>query len=292
MTMRTISVTVVVICMLAVTAARAEQATRVLFLSKSSTFVHPSIAWKDGVGPSHVDGVLSALAAEHGFELTATKDASLISTESLANFDAVIFYTTGDLTVSGEGKGLFGGDGMPAMGAQGLDALLRWIRQGGAFLGYHSASDTFHGEQDEISPYIRMLGGEFRTHGLQFAGTVHVVDPDHPTMANFPQDWQVLDEWYLFKNYATDAIHVLALLDPGPEREKQKLYDLPAYPIVWCRTFGEGRVYFNAMGHREDIWDAPQFQASVLAALHWALGGAEADATPNYADVVPAPPTE
>lgn len=267
-----------------------EPGARVLFLSKSSTFVHPAIAWPDGEGPSHVDRVLASLAEKHGFELVATKDAGLLNAEDLAGFDAVVFYTTGDLAVSGAGEGLFGGDGMPAMPAGGLDALLDWVRSGGAFLGFHSASDTFHGEEgEEISPYIEMLGGEFRIHGLQFAGTVRVVDPDHPAMASFPEEWTVLDEWYLFENLGAESIHVLALLDPGPERAKQELYDVPVYPVVWCRTYGEGRVYYNAMGHREDVWDAPQFQHSVLAALHWALGGGEAGAEPNYAAVVPAP---
>lgn len=251
-----------------------------LFLSKSSTFVHPAIAWSEG-RPSHVDRVLGSLAEKHGFDLTPTKDASLLDPEHLAEYDAVVFYTTGDLTVSGPGQGLFGGDGMPAMAPGGDQALLDWIRRGGAFLGFHSASDTFHGDGPEPSPYIAMLGGEFRTHGEQFTGTVRVVDPDHPAMAGWPAQWQVLDEWYLFRNLGTDTIHVLALLDPGAERAKQELYDVTPYPIVWCRTFGEGRVYYNAMGHREDVWDAPAFQSAVVAALEWALGGGTADAEPN-----------
>ncbi len=26
------------------------------------------------------------------------------------------------------------------------------------------------------------------------------------------------------------------------------------YPIAWLQNYGDGRVFYNAMGHREDVW--------------------------------------
>lgn len=259
----------------------AQRPLRILFLSKSSTFEHPSVGQRDGE-PSHVDGVLRRLARDNGLELLTTKDASVVNARELKTFDVVIFYTTGDLTRSGgEGPGMFSGDGQPPMGARGVRDLLAWIEAGGGFIGYHSATDTFHGKKGAPSPYLDMLGGEFRTHGQQFEGTVQVVDPKHPTMLNVPARWPVFDEWYLFKNLKLDEIHVLAVLDPGAERERQSLYDLSPYPIAWCRTLGKGRVYYNALGHREDVWDNPVFRTSVVDAIRWAAGRGEARAEPN-----------
>lgn len=268
--------------------ASAQERPRVLFLSKSSGFQHSAITRADGA-PSHVERVLTALAQREGWDLTSTKDASSITASRLANVDAVVFYTTGDLTQSGSGEGLFGGDGEPGMESSGVADLIRFVENGGAFLGFHSATDTFHDPSGAASPYVDLIGGEFAGHGAQFEGTLRIVDTSHPATASLPQGWTVRDEWYTFKNLASDRMHVLALLETGPQREKQKLYDRPDYPVIWCLERGRGRVFYNAMGHREDVWDRDVFQRAFVDALRWAMGRGPAGAAPNFAEVSPAP---
>jgi len=263
-------------------------AQRILFVSKSSGFEHSVVKARED-GGNLVADIFGELAEAHeGVELTATKDASLINAENLKNYDLVIFYTSGNLTESGgdKSKGIFAGDGNPPMGKDGLKDLIEWIEGGGAFMGFHCASDTFHSLTEEPSEYVKLLGGEFERHGQQFMGTVRTADEGHPAMAEFPKDWRIMDEWYLFKNFNMDRIHVLAVLDAGEEREKQKMYDTPAYPVIWCSVVGEGRVYYNAMGHREDVWTNEQFQQTVVAAAAWVLGEGDADAAPNYEEVI------
>ena len=265
----------------------ADDSIRVLFLSKSSGFQHSAIKRADG-HPSHVDTVLTEVAADRGFEITSTKDAGLINAAQLANFDVVVFYTTGDLTQrGGAGEGIFRGDGNPPMSADGVSDLIAWIEAGGGFVGFHPATDTFHGEGDEVTPYIGLIGGEFTHHGRQFPGIVRVADAGHPTMKSVEDSWKIMDEWYLFKNLAQDKLHVLALMDPGEERAKQEVYDIAPYPIAWCRELGAGRVLYNAMGHREDVWDHEMFQAWVGDTIEWAAGRGDAAAAPNWTDVVP-----
>jgi type 1 glutamine amidotransferase len=267
------------------TAVTVAESPRVLFLSKSSGFQHSAIAQKAGE-PSHVDTVLAGVAAREGWDLVASKDAGLVSAESLREFDVVVFYTTGDLTQEGKGGGGFAGDGNPAMAAGGVEELTAWVEAGGAFLGFHSASDTFHGPDGEVSAYVDLLGGEFAGHGAQFAGKLRVVDEEHPTMAHIPQGWTVNDEWYTFKNVARDRIHVLALLETGSQRSKQKIYDRADYPVIWCGERGKGRFFYNAMGHREDVWDRETFQDAFVDAVRWAMGESPAAAPPNYGEVV------
>jgi len=266
--------------------ASAADLARVLFLSKSSGYEHSSIA-RRGEEPSHVEKALAELGRKHGFELVATKDASLIRAAELVKYDAVLFYTTGDLTQSGDGKGLFAGDGETAMGPDGVVDLIRWVEGGGALLGFHPASDTFHGADGEPSPYIELLGGEFLTHGQQFPGKLRIVDVDHAAMARIPQYWTIVDEWYAFKNMAVDRIHVLALLDTSSDPYEQEVYRRDPYPVIWCSARGAGRVFYSAMGHREDVWDNPIFQSGFIDALNWALGRAPLDAEPNYRSAVP-----
>lgn len=265
--------------------APADDAINVLFLTKSSTFVHSSIR-RSGDELGHAEKVLTNLGSANGLTVRATKDAGEINAENLKKYDAVVFYTTGDLTVSGSGTGIFGGDQEPPMGPNGVEDLRAWVQAGGGFLAYHCGADTLHSQGDTISPYIDMLGGEFVVHGKQFVGSVTVVDPAHPAMTRFPNGWTHLEEWYTFKNYAVDSIRVLALLETDPERPKQPMYDVDAYPITWCRAFGEGRVFYNAIGHREDIWDNPDYQNSVVDAIRWASGTGETAAEPNFNEAV------
>jgi type 1 glutamine amidotransferase len=173
------------------------------------------------------------------------------------------------------------------MGLNGQAELIEWVRNGGHFLGFHSATDTFDVPGEEVTPYIEMLGAEFISHGRQFTGTVKVVDPDHPTMTHVPDGWELLEEWYVFRKFNADAIRVLAMVDPGPERDKQDLYNIPAYPVIWVRTFGEGRVYYTALGHREDVWRSDRFQQSFVDAVHWLMDTGDPQAEPNYEQVVP-----
>ncbi len=253
----------------------------VLLLTKSSGFEHGCIKEEDGK-PGHVQTVMNQLAATTGVELTSTKDASLVNGENLKNYDLVIFYTTGDLTKAG-------GDGHPPMTKENVDELFDWIKAGGGFMGFHCATDTFgdhwkKGEDDQ--PYIEMVGGHFAGHGRQFEGIVKVVDPSHAAIQGIPDGWVSNDEWYVFKKLNTKDMRVLALMDPGAEREKQDMYDIAPYPVVWCSAYGDGRVYYNAMGHREDVWDKPEFQQSVISAATWAMGQADGSTEPNYDEVV------
>lgn len=260
--------------------AYAEEGLRILYLSKSSGFIH-SVVNPDDSGTSLTDRVLTELAESMGAHINTTKDASLINAENLENYDVVIFYTSGNLTEEGN-------DGYPAMSETGVDELLAWIDNGGGFIGFHSATDTFRvGAEGEPNDFIRMIGGEFLTHGAQFEGILQVTSPEHPTMANFQDNWAIWDEWYLYTHLNEDDMHVLVLLEPGEEREKQEMYDIPAYPIIWCSAMGEGRILHNGMGHREDVWENPDFQQTVVDAINWAAGEGPTHAAPNYHDVVP-----
>lgn len=257
------------------------QSPRILLLTKSEGFEHGPVVEKGGA--NLVAKTLEELCAENGATLTATKNGSAVSADNLKNFDLVVFYTQGDLTKPSK-------DGGDCMTPEGAAALLDWIKAGGAFVAYHSGSDTFHGpEGGPASPYIAMVGGEFISHGQQFEGTLKVVDPQHPTMAAFPAEWNVNEEWYLFKNLNKETMHILAVLDPGEKGRKQEQYRINAYPMIWCSAYGQGKVYFNGMGHREELWDNPMFREGIVDAAEWALDDASspADTEPNWAKVMP-----
>ncbi len=249
---------------------------KVLVFTKSSGFEHSVIKQVDGQ-PSHVEKVLTPLAADNHVEWTFTKDGGVFTPENLAKYDAFLFYTTGDLTKPG-------GDKNPPMTPEGKAAFLEAIKQGKGFIGTHSASDTFHSSGNAVDPYIAMLGGEFIGHGGQQVAMATCADPKFPGMADLKDGVKIKEEWYSFRNLASD-LHVIFVQQTAGMPEW--MYHRSPYPETWARLYGKGRVFYTGLAHREDTWTNPDFQKLLFSGIHWAVGDTEADVTPNVAQVCP-----
>lgn len=262
---------------------------KILFFTKSSGYEHSVISWKDGK-PSHAEKVLLELGSKNGWEFTFSKDGSLFSPDYLSQFDAVMFYTTGDLCSAGT-------DGNPPMTLEGKQALFDYVKAGHGFVGTHSASDTFHTNNESnkgpdryrnhgenADPYVRFLGGEFIKHGKQQEATNTVIDPKFPGFSGVGSDFSFKEEWYSLKDFNPD-IHALTVID-APSMEGAE-YQRPPYPNTWARDEGKGRVFYTSMGHREDVWTNPIFQEILTGALKWSMGDIDADVSPNIKEAAP-----
>lgn len=262
---------------------------KILFFSKSSGFEHSVISYKNGQ-PSHAEKVLQELGNKNGWEFTFSKDGSIITPEGLKPFDAVFFYTTGDLTTPGTDK-------QPPMPANGRETLRDFVAGGKGFIGTHSASDTFHTANEskkgpdryenhgpEADPYVRLLGGEFIIHGKQQKAPMRRVDPKFPGMEKAGDSFDLMEEWYSLKDFSDD-LHVLLVQDTSSM--EGSMYQRPSYPATWARPHGKGRVFYTSMGHREDVWTNPKFQDVLVGGIRWALGDAKADITPNLEKAAP-----
>ncbi len=263
---------------------------QILFFSKSAGFEHSSIRRVNGE-PSHAEVVLKELGEKNHFEFTFSKDGGIFTPENLKKFDAFFFYTTGDLTTEGTDK-------TPPMSKEAKAAFLEAIHNGKGFIGTHSASDTFHSpayqtassedkfknDGDEIDPYVKMLGGEFIVHGQQQRSRMIVADPKFPGVSGLPADFGPNEEWYSLKNFAPN-LHVILVQDTSTM--KGGMYQRAPYPATWARSYGEGRVFYTNMGHREDVWDNPGFQSVLVGGLNWAVRNVDADVTPNIQEVTP-----
>ncbi len=208
-------------------------------------------------------------------EANAKALAAKMNPDTLKTYDALVFNcTTGQL---------------PGFTEEGL---LDWIASGKGFVGIHAATDTFHSKGTNVSPYIQMIGGEFKTHGPQVQVDVINQDPNHAACKHLPDTWTVFDEIYLFKNFERPKIHGLLTMDKHPNEKTPG-----DYPVAWCKQFGQGRVFYTSLGHREDVWDpvwkekngqrkdppqvAQDFQKHLLGGILWALGLEAGDAKPQ-----------
>jgi len=271
------------------TSLSADPAHKLLFFTKSSGFEHDVISWKKGQ-PSHAEKIFIELGTKHTWQFEFSKDGSKFSPEYLAGFDAVIFYTTGDLTSAGT-------DQQPPMTPAGKQALFDYVKSGKGFIGLHSASDTFHTANEsqkgqaryanhgkDADPYVCFLGGEFIIHGAQQVATNRVINKKFPGFADAGDSFAFNEEWYSLKDFNPD-IHVLTVID-SPAM-KGNMYERPAYPTTWAREEGKGRIFYTAMGHREDVWTNPTFQNILTGAIRWTTRDVDAAIPPNLNTVAP-----
>lgn len=254
----------------ACTAGAAEKK-KVLMFTKSSAFEHSVVHRDDKGNLALAERIVVSLGKKHGFDVVVTKDGGQITAENLKNFAALLFFTQGELTQSGR-------DGQPPMKPEDQPAILEYVRNGGGFVGTHcGGADTFH----DWPEFLEMVGGEFIGHGAQQEARVDVVDPEFPAVAGWPKSFSLVDEWYAYAGF-NSRMHVLMMLrTEGMDGGDKRYYNRADYPITWCSQYGNGRVFYTGLGHREDVWENQLYQNMVAKALLWALGEVEGDASPN-----------
>ena len=216
------------------------QQKRILVVTVTDGFRHSSI--------ETAERVLREISDAGGFTVNfARTDDDLareMAANSLSTYDGVVFAnTTGELPLPDR------------------EAFLKWIEEGHGFIGIHSAADTLH----EFEPYLDMLGGEFDTHGDQAAVVVNVLGRSHPSTRALHESFPTFDEIYLFKRFEEGGVNMLLSLSQEPNS------GVPGFfPIAWWKQYGEGRVFYTALGHREDVWESSWFREHLAGAIAWA----------------------
>jgi len=262
-------------------AAAEKKKQKVLYFTRSAGFEHDAVKLKDGK-PSISDRILTELGKRHGFDVVCSKDGRVFDGD-LDQYDAIAFYTSGDLTQPAQAN-------TPPMSAEGKKKLLSTIAAGKGFVGFHSATDSFHSKgprnenQKEVDPYIAMLGGEFIVHGDQQEAIIRAASPKFPGVKEFGEIQKLNEEWYTLKNFAKD-LHVILIEDN--EGMKNDCYQRPPFPMTWARMHKKGRVFYTSFGHRDDIWTNPLVQGIITGGLAWAMGNVKVDVTPNIDKVTP-----
>jgi len=194
-----------------------------------------------------------------------TKKKLEFNAKNLNDFDAVLFFTSGDLEMDAQQKADF----------------LSFIHDDGkGFVGVHSATVTFTSWPE----YGEMIGGYFDEHPWgTFDAPILVEDPNFPGMQQWPRSFVLRDEVYQIKDYSRDKVRVLMRLDPAKLDLKNKNVHRTDgdFAVAWARSYGKGRVFYSSLGHVTENWDDPRLQKMYAEAIQWALGLIDADATPR-----------
>jgi type 1 glutamine amidotransferase/DNA-binding beta-propeller fold protein YncE len=225
---------------------------RLLAVGAASGWQHESV--------SDALAALAAIGRESGlWETTVRTDVQLVTrrklkdnAKNLDHFDALFFYTCGDLPLDDEQK----------------QALLAFVRdEGRAFLGAHSATVA------EWPAFVEMIGGRFDSHPWdQLEAVVKVEDRGFPAVRHFPESFRLFDEFYQVRDFSRAASRVLMSLDlASVDRTREGVRQDDA-PIAWTRSYGKGRVFYSSLGHPRASWARTDMRLMWLEAAKWAMG--------------------
>lgn len=168
-------------------------------------------------------------------------DLRIFESAQLDEFDLIAFYyTVGQLTDD-----------------QKL-GLLSFVASGKGWVGVHCAADSFQ----QCPEYRAMVGGYFVTHPRYRQYQVSVVDPEHPITAGLDEFW-VTDEQYILD------------YDPRVQVLASALWKGAAMPVAWTKPWGQGRVFYLALGHDPNACRHETFQLLLQRGARWAAGERE-----------------
>ena len=218
----------------------------VLVFSKTSGFRHNSIS--SGLK------MMSDLAQERKWILTATENADLFTPEFLKTFDVVVFLNPT----------------MDVLNEQQQKDFEAFMNSGKGFVGIHASADCEY----DWAWYGDLNGAFFKTHPACQLGTVIFEDTDHPSMVPFKgmKTYRTIDEWYTFKVNPRAKVHVLAKLDETSLDEATMIDDkwkMTDHPLIWYQEMGNSRSYYTVFGHTPEAFVDPKIKEHIGCAVDW-----------------------
>ncbi len=192
--------------------------------------------------------ILQAALAPKGFYFTYTADPDDLTDEVLKDYDALMLYANHDAITEEQAK-----------------ALLTYVRRGGGFVPVHSASYCFRNSEE----IVKLIGGQFESHDTA-TFTAKIVAPEHPAMQGVAEfaSW---DETYRHSKLTRDRTVLMERVDASGRE-----------PYTWVKEFGQGRVFYTALGHDERTWSNPGFHRLLEQGLRWAIGDRKASALARF----------
>jgi type 1 glutamine amidotransferase len=223
----------------------------------------------------HWNKMIELLGEKTGaYQATLSQSYDDLAPERLKTFDAVYFNNTCRMMTPEPVKA----------------ALMDFVKGGKGFAGNHGAGDNWQ----DWPEGLEMLGGEFDGHPF-WNIQVKVDDPKSPLTAVFEgKPFPFADEIYIFKEpYSREKLRILLSIDyenspevqkkeggSGKGGKKKKMRDDHDYALAWVRPWGQGRLFYCAFGHLNEVTWNPAIIRFNLAGIQYALGDLKADDTP------------
>jgi len=111
-----------------------------------------------------------------------------------------------------------------------------------------------------------MCGGQWVAHpGNIIDYKVDITRPDDPIMQGIESFEHRSEQYYMHVDPANEVLATTTFTgDHSP------WIDGVVMPVVWKKRFGQGRVFFNSLGHRAYELDVPEIKTMMIRGLLWA----------------------
>lgn len=220
-----------------ITSCQSTTSTELLVFSKTAAFRHESIP--EGIR------MLQDIGNEKQWAMTFTENATIFESDSLSNFELIIWLnTTGDV-----------------LNEKQEIAFKNYIESGGAFMGIHAAADTEH----DWPWYEKLVGAYFKNHPNDpnvFEADV-LKSKEHDCCPHLPNRWTCRDEWYNFKRFMPHIIPVLAMDESSYSGGEHPDF----HPISWHHSYLGGPMFYTGIGHSKEIYSNPDYNTFIANAI-------------------------
>ncbi len=203
----------------------------------------------DGHEPDKVAALFDGMLRAEGFETTVENTLDAFASLNLRDFDLIVpVWTMGEIT--------------PEQRKPVTDAVLAGVGMAGCHGGM---CDAFRSDTE----WQFMTGGQWVAHpgdaSVRYTVSVH---PGHEITEGLT-DFEVVSEQYYL--HTDPGNHVLATCRfPSEGVDGPHSANPCQMPTVWTKMYGQGRVFYNAIGHRASDLEAPVPKEIMRRGLLWA----------------------
>lgn len=207
-------------------------------------------------GPNHrfaesANVIHTFLQSQPDLTVTLTDDKTILTSPDLHRFAVCVFGTGFTRSVrQDDGTVRREPDLTPAQ----EEGLLQFVAGGKGLVGIHGTAWWIGGRA------VDLIGGHANWHPPGLIFTVNIDDSQHP-ITQALTDFEVEDEIYI-SAYAPD-LHILASAQ----------WHGRSHPLAWVKPYGQGRVFYTALGHGPGTFERPAMQQLITQGVRWAAQG-------------------
>jgi type 1 glutamine amidotransferase len=203
----------------------------------------------DGHEPEQVAGHFAGLLEAEGFDATVSNTLDSFLSPDLSSLSLIVpVWTMGEIT------------------HEQCQAVCRAVESGVGLAGCHGGMcDSFRTNTD----WQFMTGGQWVAHPgndgvrykIEFRGT-------HPVIDGLPDFWVKSEQYYM---HVDPGAKVLATCRfPHDEHPGPHVGNPCDMPQVWVKSWGQGRVFYCALGHNRAVFDTGEATELMRRGFLWA----------------------
>ncbi len=193
----------------------------------------------DGHKPKEISGILAAALRQNDVDVTISDTLDSYRDLTLTDFDLIVPNWT-----------------MGTIKPEQLKPVLAAVESGVGLAGLHGGMcDSFRNETE----WQFMTGGQWVAHpGNDAAHYTVLIDGEPSPITEGISDFDVTTEQYY--------MHV----DPANTVLVTTRFGKTVMPVVWTKSWGEGRVFYSSLGHRPDVVELTPVITMMTRGMLWA----------------------